>query len=337
MKEWGRMIPTYRAGMKHCLVCGNRDNCSTWEYRRGAIFCRRVPSEHPGSGGWTHILDEEAPRPVLHHVKPEPRLAPMDRGKCDLVYQFVLRSLHLFTPHREDLIRRGLNELAIARGRFKSVPTEEEAERIVKMLLEETDLAGVPGFYKDRSRWKLVKTPSGFFVPVLDRQGLIQGLQIRRDYLRHPKDPRYTWFSSNPDYFPHGTKSGAPVHVQNPERMSTGRCIIIEGALKAFITAQYLSPDEGGLLAVSGTSCFKENFGAQIKSVWPELHTAIVCFDADWKTKSEVKGALRRLVRSLKSASFESVIVRSWDYSQGKGIDDVLTSESYEVAEVAVA
>jgi hypothetical protein len=71
--------------------------------------------------------------------------------------------------------------------------------------------------------------------------------------------------------------------------------------------------------------------------VWPDLHTAIVCLDADWKIKAEVKSALRRLVRSLKAASFESVNVRTWELQQGKGIDDALVAESCEVVEVAVA
>jgi hypothetical protein len=300
-------------------------------------YCRRVRSNYQGSdGGWWHPSNEAqpaTPRPVLRVVeKPVEQL--IDRHKRDLVYQTVLRSLTLFTPHAENLHARGLGEIAIARGRFKSTPTEEEAARIVKMLLEDCDLSGVPGFYKDRAGWRMVKVPSGFFIPVLDRQGLIQGLQIRCDYLKTPKDSRYRWLSSRG--YPHGTSSGAPVHVQNPERITaTDRCLITEGALKAFIASHYLSPDEGGLLAISGTSAFRENFGAQLKSVWPDLRTAVVCFDADFAEKREVKQQLRRLVCALKAASFESVVIRTWEHE--KGIDDYLLAESYEVTEVAVA
>jgi hypothetical protein len=269
-------------------------------------------------------------------VERQPDPLPVDKGNRDAVYQALLRSLTLFTPHSESLQARGLDELAIARGRFKSVPTEDEAARIVKGITEDCDLSGIAGFYKERGVWKLVKVPSGFFIPVLDRQGLIQGLQIRCDILKHPKAPRYLWLSSRG--YPHGTSSGAPVHVQNPERIAaTGRAIITEGALKSFVAACYLSPDEGGLLALAGTSAFRENFGAQLKSVWPGIHSVVVGFDADWLLKPEVKKQLQRLMRSLKAAAFESVIVRTWDLSQGKGIDDLLTAESYEVLEVAVA
>jgi hypothetical protein len=322
---------------KPCPVCGHRDNCAVSD---DGTYCRRVTSSYPGrDGGYWHPNADapaQASRPKPRAVE-QARPAPVvDKHMRDAVCQALLRALPLFTPHRENLEARRLNQLAIARGRFKSTPTEEEAARLVKGIAEDCDLSGIPGFYRDRDGWNLVKVPSGFFVPVLDRDALIQGLQVRRDILRHPKDARYTWLSSK--NYPHGSSSGAPVHIQNAERITaTGKCIITEGALKAFIASQYLAPGEGGLIAVSGTSAFKENFGQQIKSVWPELHTATICFDADWTIKAEVKGALRRLVRSLKAASFESITVRTWEIETGKGIDDVLTVESSEVVEVAVA
>jgi DNA primase len=321
-----------------CPVCGKRDNCAVSE---NGTYCRRVRSDHQGrDGGWWHpnesYLQPKASTPRPASVVKQKVIAPqVDRLVREAVYQALLRSLSLLTPHRENLQLRGLDELAIARGKFKSTPTEEEAASIVAALATDCDLAGIAGFYKDERGWQLVKTPSGFFVPVLDRQGLIQGLQIRRDVLRHPKDPRYMWFSSNPAHFPCGTSSGSPVHVQNPERITaTGRCVITEGALKSFVAAQYLSPAEGGLVAFAGVSSFHEEFGPQLKSVWPGLQHVAVAFDLDWSTKREVKIQLRRLVRSLKAASL-SVAVRTWE--SGKGIDDCLLAASYEVAEVQVA
>jgi DNA primase len=321
-----------------CPVCGHRDNCAVSE---NGTYCRRMRSDRQGrDGGWWHPNDNySAPKSSTPHetsvIKRKLTAPSVDRHVRDAVYQALLRSLPLLTPHRENLRARGLDEIAIARGKFKSTPTEEEAERIVASLAEDCDLAGIAGFYKDERGWRQVKTPSGFFVPVLDRQGLIQGLQIRRDVLRHQKDPRYMWFSSNPEHFPRGTSSGAPSHVQNPERIATtGRVLIIEGALKSFVAAQYLLPEEGGLLALAGTSAFDESLGQQLRCVWPCLDMAIICFDADWSDKREVKGQLRRLARSLKAASL-SIQVRTWEY--GKGIDDYLAIEAREAQEVAVA
>jgi DNA primase len=321
-----------------CPVCGKRDNCAVSE---AGTYCRRVRSDHQGrDGGWWHPNESSTPpsasAPSAAHVVERKPPAPADRTKRDLVYQALLRALTLFTPHRENLQARGLDELAIARGRFKSTPTEDEAVSIVAGIAEDCDLSGIAGFYHDRNAWRMVKTPSGFFVPVLDRQGLIQGLQIRRAVLRHPKDPRYLWLSSHPDHFPHGTSSGAPIHIQNPERIAaTGKCIVTEGALKAFVAAQHLTPDDGGLVALAGVSTFNEQFGAQLKSVWPDLQHVAVAFDADWLKKREVKMQLRRLVRSLEAASL-SVSVRTWE--MGKGIDDYLVTESCKSSqEVAVA
>src|SRR5947209_49962 len=171
---------------------------------------------------------------------------------------------------------------------------------------------------------------------MLDRQGLIQGLQIRRDHLRHPKDSPYLWLSSNPEYFTHGTKAGRHIHIQNPERIkATGRVLITEGALKAFVAAQYLSPDQGGLVALAGVTNFRDNFGHQLKSAWPELHTASIAFDRDWQEKLEVKRQLHRLIKSLSAASFSAVTVLTWE--QGKGIDDFLVAEVDERQKAVVA
>jgi hypothetical protein len=271
---------------------------------------------------------------VPQAIKQEPPAVPLaDRVRRDLVYQALLRSRPLFTPHRENLLARGLDEMAITRARFKSTPTEEEAARIVSGIAEDCDLAGVAGFYKGRSGWELVKVPSGFFVQILDRQGLIQALQVRCDVLRHPKDPRYKWLSSRG--FPLGVSSGAPAHIQNPERIkATGRVVVTEGSLKSLIASRYLPPAEGGMIALAGVSTFGENFGQQLVSVWPNLHTAIIAFDNDWREKREVKTQLHRLVRSLKAASVW-VEVRTWEHE--KGIDDYLVAEALEASEVAVA
>lgn len=153
---------------KPCPQCGKRDNCAV---SVAGTYCRRIPSQYPGrDGGWWHPNEDtqhtSAPRPALRVVERQPVPLSANRHKLDLVYQVLLRSLTLFTPHADNLRARGLDDLAIARGKFKSTPTEEEATRIVRGIAEDCDLSGVPGFYKDRSGWKLVKVPSGFLIPV---------------------------------------------------------------------------------------------------------------------------------------------------------------------------
>jgi hypothetical protein len=326
-------LPIYRTHLKRYPRCGYKDNCSITRDER-ILICARVSSERPARDGrWTHFLEDPpnspAPRVIKHSPAP---VAVADKYLKHTILTSLLRFLPLLPVHRDDLLRRGLSLSEIETGGFKSTPTDEEAAEIARELSQDCDLAGVPGFYKKAGAWSLVKTPSGFFIPVRGRAGLIQGLQIRKDYQRDKADPRYTWLSSR-DY-PFGSTSGAPCHVQNPERIDeTGRCIVIEGALKSFIAAQYLPPSDGGLVALAGVSTFQENFGAHLRKAWPALHTVAIAFDSDFAVKREVKMQLYRLMRSLKLMDGLAVVVRTWTHE--KGIDDYLTAEAYEVAEVA--
>jgi hypothetical protein len=275
------------------------------------------------------VLTGDLAPPLAPVVKePKPPAPVADKHMRSAIYRALLWHLSLSDSHRVNLVRRGLNEQAIEQGRFKSTPTAEEAARVVTELESEADLAGVAGFYREGAQWRMVRVPSGFFVPVLDRGGLIQGLQIRRDELMRQKDARYTWLSSSGYTF--GTSSGAPCHVQSPERITaTRKAIITEGAIKAFVAAQYLQPDEGGLLALAGVSTFKDDFGLRLKQAFPDLQQVSVAFDRDWKEKREVKAQLYRLLCVLKRAGFESVMIRTWDAPE-KGLDDLLVAEATE-------
>lgn len=323
-------VPIYRLRIK-CPVCGKSDNCAVSEDRARA-YCRRVASEYPGrDGGFLHVLLDDAPArtPAPKVIRSQP--APVaDKSTRSVVYESFLHALPFLTPHLDNLKARGLSTEAVERGSFRSTPTEDEADALTQELAARHDLAGVPGFYKERGRWQLVGTPSGFFVPVRDRHGLIQGLQIRKDYRQ---EPRYVWLSSKGR--PSSTGSGAPCHVQNPERIeATGKLIITEGSLKSFVAAQYLGESEGGLLALAGVSTFKDSIGTHLRVAWPSLRHVSVAFDSDWRQKHEVKRQLHRLLCALKAARFDVVTVRTWDGPE-KGIDDFLVAEAGERREVA--
>jgi hypothetical protein len=332
MKHHSRLVSVHRLRIP-CPVCGKRDNCNVSEK---GTYCRRAPSPYQGrDGGWWHPNEESHSRPAPIS-KPVARVVQRraDRQLIHALYSALLRLLVLLPAHRESLQARGLSFQTIERELFRSTPTEEEAREIAENLAETCDLAGIPGFYKRGGVWQIVKTPSGFFVPIRDRDGLIQGLQIRKDYLRHEKDPRYTWLSSHPDYYHKGTSSGAPVHIQHADRISaTGKALITEGALKSIVAGEYLPADEGGLIALAGTSAFRENFGEQLKTAWPMLQIVQLAFDADFRVKREVRGQLYRLARVL-SASGLRVRVLTWD-TQEKGLDDYLYAEALQKEAVA--
>jgi DNA primase len=324
--------PIYRTELKRCPMCDHKDNCSVSRSRE-VLICARVRSDHQAKDGrWTHILRGAATAaPAIRLVKPPIETRRADNYIAHAIYSAVLLRLSLLPMHRDDLQRRGLSLSVIEREQFKSTPTDEEARDITAEIAESCDLSGVPGFFR-RAVFEMVKTPSGFFIPVRDRDGLIRGLQIRKDNLRHAKDNRYQWFSSGS--YPQGITSGSPCHVQHVERIKrTGQCLITEGALKAIVAGEYLSSDFGGLVALAGVSTFQESFGSHLKSAWPELHTVNIAFDRDWQQKPEVKRQLLRLIQSLKDAGGLAINVLTWE--QEKGIDDFLLSESYEIAEVA--
>lgn len=332
--------PIYRTELKRCPECGHKDNCSV-SRNRAMLICGRVRSERVARDGrWLHVLRSDRPLPSQSVRYSEPTIArtalvvPVaNRRMRSVIYSALLRHLRLLPAHRDDLTRRGLTTEAIERGGFRSTPPLPSACEITKELSGECSLAGVAGFFKSNSRWQMVKVPSGFFIPICDSEGLIQGLQIRRDYLRNDKDCRYLWFSSKS--FPFGTGSGAPAHIQNPERVhATGKLIITEGALKSFVAAQFLDANEGGILGLAGVSTFRENIGTRLRHTWPNLQNVAIAFDRDWHEKLEVKRQLYRLIQSLKQASFASISVRTWE--REKGIDDYLRSENLS-AEVATA
>jgi hypothetical protein len=331
MRDHSPLVSVHRLRIK-CRECGHGDNCAATEDGT-RTYCRRVRSDYQGKdGGWLHIYDDAAPPPAPRPlVKPKPAPAPLaDRRIRHDVYTAFLRSLTIEDLHTQNLIKRGLSMEAIVQGLFKTKPNEYKAKEIISNL--GCDFSGIPGFYKDLGEWRMVKLPSGYFIPVRDRAGFIQALQMRRDYVQSPRDARYLWLSSRGRFM--GTSPGSPIHIQNPERIAvTGRAIVTEGALKSFIAAQHLPEDDGGLIALAGVSTFRNNLGQLLKEAWPNLTHASIAFDLDWKVKREVRGQLNRLIRVLKG-SFESISILEWEHE--KGLDDYLVAEEGdEVAEVA--
>jgi DNA primase len=333
MKPHSRLVSVHRLRIP-CPICGHRDNCAVSD---DGTYCRREPSPYQGrDGGWWHPNEDTADRPApifkpAPHVIEQPRA---DRQLIHAIYSALLRLLVLLPAHRDALLARGLSLQTIERELFRSTSTEEEAREIAENLVETCDPKGVPGFFRRSGRWQMVKAPSGFFTVVRDRAGLIQGLQIRKDYQKDKDDPRYIWLSSNPEFYPLGTKSGSLIHIQHGERITiTGKAIITEGPLKSIVASEFLSPDEGGIVALPSVNTFRETLGSHLTEVWPNLQTVNISFDADWKSKREVKFHLHRLIQVLKGAGL-SVNVRTWPTTE-KGIDDYLLSKSYAVAEVA--
>ena len=284
----------------------------------------REPSPTPfpyAVGGWIHRLrsDDAQPRPVRKPApKPSAAAPRADAAHLDFVYTKLLRAcgLSLSVTRRAGLRARGLSAEAIDALPCVDTPTPEQAD-VIASALSANGLAGVPGFYRDRGHWRMVKCAPGFFCAYRDAQGRIVGLQYRLD---EPFDGRkYIWLSSRG--YNCGTSSGTPLHLAGRQYLADSPDLLItEGSLKADCISLLA---RCAVLAGGGVTCFGQDFGERFKTQFPDKR-AVVCFDADWTRKKEVRAALKRLREQLREAGVP-FIVRTWP-AEFKGLDDYLLS-----------
>jgi DNA primase len=257
------------------------------------------------------------------------------------INRHLLTVLKLRPRDQNDLLRRGLDDAAIERNGYKSVPLPSELNDLMKKF-EGKDLRGIPGFFRKDGTWRLSigewkdknqtvhSFHQGYLIPVRDVRGDIAGFQIRRANVSGD-EPRYIWLSSNEKE--DGTSSGAPIHYRNVElARKTGQAILTEGSLKADVSGHLLN-DKHALIAVAGVSSFPEDFGRRLTSQIPELRQVVIAFDADAERKPEVWKALERLSGTLQKAGLD-VRELKWEEGLGKGLDDFLLKDQEHRNEV---
>lgn len=308
--------PLRRASPRQpCPVCGARKWCGFDDQR---VVCMRVPSDRPArNGGWVHHLAQ--PPAALPRA---PRLLGQRRAPAwvlDRAYRALLRVLVLRPEHRAELRRRGLDDGAIARHGYRSMPEPEAARKVAEAVLRRSGLrhlCGVPGFGVDHEGALTMQVRAGFLVPVRDLGGLLRGFQVRLD---NPEEggPKYPWFST--PHLRRGASSGAPVHVARPGRLSSRVVWVTEGPLKAAIAAERLG---AVILGVPGVDCWRAEVVALVRQMDPPL--VATAFDADWRTNEAVARQLEAMSAALRDAGFE-VAPAEWPPEAGKGLDDVLT------------
>lgn len=114
----------------------------------------------------------------------------------DKIYREFLEMLKLDSHHKAYLKNLGLLNSSIENGMYKSVPKKYIKRRLIgSQLSRKYNLCGIPGFYQEEDfKWVLSRY-NGFFVPVFDQNGYIQGLSIHLDKLYNNNQD--IWFSSN--------------------------------------------------------------------------------------------------------------------------------------------
>jgi hypothetical protein len=169
--------------------------------------------------------------------------------------------------------------------------------------------------------WK----PRNYLMPLLvipykDANGLIQACQIRL----HANDisfneKRYCWLSSPQERF--GTSSGTPIHFTIvKEKLPPGETVLItEGALKADTVVRFRP--NARVIATAGVTCSHSEL---VEAARP--YTALIAFDADYRTNPAVCRQLARLIVQRVNDSREQLRsttnVLCWNGP--KGIDDAV-------------
>ena len=252
-----------------------------------------------------------SPTPAAPAPKTNPTAPRQVRANT---YGRLLLSLPLMEKHRKDLIRRGLREEELFR--YRSVPKWGTEKDIAKKLLDlGCTLEGVPGFFKlQTGEWAFVRQKSGFFIPAMDSDGYIVGMQVRLDDVSERK---YRWLSSS------GYEAGAPAsaycHVSGPVR---SEMLLTEGVLKADIITAFT---ERSCIAVPGVNALTQT-KETLEALKPKgLRKIWVCYDMDMYSNPRVMEAYQKLLQILDDLELEHGLYK-WDPAY-KGLDDYLAAK----------
>lgn len=246
-------------------------------------------------------------------------LAPLERRHD--VYYDLLQMLRLSPAHLQNLLDRGLSPERIGENMYRTMPADWRVRRDIACTLAKShDLRGVPGFFTKYGEWSLWGK-AGFLIPVLTKEGYIQGLQIRLDDTSNGK---YRWVSSNPEYktkdgqqvFENGTRAFSWVHVTGDTTKTT--ICITEGGLKGDV-ASWLK-DEALFVCVPGVNN-TEYLVEVLQGISPKK--VVLCYDMDQLENTEVQNALAKMRETIVTALKVPYQSFSWNPLY-KGIDDYL-------------
>lgn len=264
------------------------------------------------------VCRHETPR-ITPTPIPASKEAPVEASRAeeetiDQTLRTMLELLPLAELHRGKLRERGLSDYQIDQGLYRSTPAFGYRQLANRLLQMGCQLEGVPGFYQTKEgAWTLSCSPkrTGFFVPVLSVNGLVQGCQIRLD--QPSKGCKYIWFSSSDKS--HGATSGSPVHFIGDPASDT--VLVTEGALKATIAHHFSGKT---FLAVAGAN--------QCTALKPALHTLQMlgcrtvyeALDMDKFQNVHVASGSAKIIQLAQDMGF-AVKQLKWNPAY-KGIDD---------------
>ena len=114
----------------------------------------------------------------------------------DAVYRKFLSMLKLDNKHKKYLNSIGFLDSSIENDLYKSIPKNYIKRRLIGCsLARECNLCGIPGFYQEGDFKWCFSRMDGFFIPIYDENGYIQGLSIHLD--KEFNKSSDIWFSSS--------------------------------------------------------------------------------------------------------------------------------------------
>lgn len=256
--------------------------------------------------------------PVKKVERKKEAISNRSDGEIHAVYteMLALPEFKLSQMHYENLRNRGFRDEMIEGFGYKSMPenTKENVTGIPKKLEDMGyNLLGIPGFYREKGRTKIVLDHAGFLIPVRNGLGKIVQAQVRRD----DGNPKYVYLSSR--YMENGTRTLTRVHTAGNLKKGPDTVYITEGPLKADISSILLDVPFLALQGVNSKGNLNDVLGA-LKKIG--VKTIVEAFDMDKYTNPNVTKAVRQISEMVKAHGLE-IKHAKWD-PNFKGIDDML-------------
>ena len=234
-------------------------------------------------------------RPKQKIVPPTIQEYPMtDIETRHATYEALLSALSLAPDHKDNLLSRGLSEQDILRLGYKTTPVVGTTALAKHLQNKGFYLAGVPGFFRNESdSWTFVHDQRGILIPVRNKDGLIQGLQIRRDNVTKRK---FRWASSADRK--DGCRAEGWIHLAGSVRAVM---ILTEGPMKADVIHALSGLS---VVAVPGVNAL-----TQLRSILEQLRAEglqeiKIAFDMDFFTNCHVQNGYNSLLSLLDEMGF---------------------------------
>ena len=295
----------------HCFKCKEKGNSVSLYAKICGISNKEA---------FLHLKNNDGYKNRVIYLPKEEKILPIKPlSERHNVYYDLLRLLRLNKAHLDNLNERGLSFDQVNRFMYRSLPHDKTFRtEVVEKLASHYDLNGIPGFFKDRyGNWQMYYNAyGGIMIPFCNREGYIQGLQIRLDIPDDSKESRFRWFSSK--HFSGGTAASAWVHVVGD--VNAKEAILTEGAMKADISS-----------VLSNGKLFLAVPGANAIYRLPELISEMgitkiyEAMDMDKRSKPEVKKALIALRKTLDQMNI--VYDGCWWNPDYNGMDNYLLAK----------